>query len=215
MVIDEEFIKDGITGELISELIARHEIGNTRLNRLMDYYLGRHEILSRERSNDKIANNRIICNHAKYIVDMIKSYLVGNPVSYACSDIYDISAVKNCYIDQDIESLDSEIEKEMSIYGKFFSFQQYFLCFFRATVHIRCHFEKVIDIFIAFNINFFFCLDCVNQFKPFVLFFFQRIFVWCFVQSFFQLPQMFWRRYNIKEYAFFLQYSIELFYGQR
>ena len=71
MVIDEEFIKDGITGELISELIARHEVGNTRLNRLMDYYLGRHEILSRERSNDKIANNRIICNHAKYIVDMI------------------------------------------------------------------------------------------------------------------------------------------------
>ena len=118
MVIDEDLIKDGITGEIICELIARHEAGNTRLKRLMDYYLGRHEILGRERTNDKIANNRIICNHVKYIVDMIKSYLVGNPVSYACSDIYDISALKNCYTDQDIESIDGAIEKEMSIYGK-------------------------------------------------------------------------------------------------
>ena len=82
MVIDEEVIKDGISGEIICALIARHETENERLNRLMGYYLGNHDIISRTRSNDKIANNRIVCNHAKYIVDMIKSYLVGNPVAY-------------------------------------------------------------------------------------------------------------------------------------
>lgn len=118
MVIDEEIIKDGISGEIICELIARHETENGRLNRLMDYYLGKHDIVSRKRSSDKIANNRIICNHAKYIVDMIKSYLLGNPVAYKCNEIYDISAIKDCYTEQDIESIDCEIEKEMSIYGK-------------------------------------------------------------------------------------------------
>lgn len=118
MVIDEEIISEGISAEFLAELISRHSEGYGRLKRLNDYYLGRHEILNRTRTSDKIANNRIICNHAKYIVDMIKSYLVGTPISYVCSDNYDIEAIKNCYLEQDMASLDAEIEKEMSICGK-------------------------------------------------------------------------------------------------
>lgn len=118
MVIDEEIIAEGITPEIIAELIERHSIQNGRIKRLMDYYLGKHDILNRTRTSDKISNNRIVCNHAKYVVDMIKSYLLGNPVSYTCSEGYDIEALKNCYIEQDIAGLDAELEKEMSICGK-------------------------------------------------------------------------------------------------
>ena len=118
MVIDEEILKDGINEKLIAELINRHGTECGRIKRLIDYYLGKHEILNRERIGDKTANNRILCNHAKYIVDMIKSYLVGNPVSYVCSEDYDIEAVKNCYIEQDMASIDTELEKEMSICGR-------------------------------------------------------------------------------------------------
>lgn len=75
MVIDEEIISAGITPQILSELITRHGNGTQRLEKLMDYYLGRHDILNRKRTSDKISNNRIICNHAKYIVDMTKSYL--------------------------------------------------------------------------------------------------------------------------------------------
>ena len=64
-----------------------------------------------------MANNRIMCNHAKYITDMTQSYLVGNPVTYAVSDEYDIEAIKNEYLEQDMPSVDSEIVKNMSIYG--------------------------------------------------------------------------------------------------
>ena len=118
MVIDEEIISAGITPQILSELITRHGNGTQRLEKLMDYYLGRHDILNRKRTSDKISNNRIICNHAKYIVDMTKSYLVGNPISYVCSDEYDIEALKNCYCEQDMASLDAELEREMSIYGR-------------------------------------------------------------------------------------------------
>lgn len=118
MVIDEEIIRSGIDSRILSELIERHRQGNSRISHLMDYYLGKHNIINRRRSGDKIANNRIICNHAKYIVDMAKSYLVGNPVTYACSENYNIEAVKNCYEEQDMASIDAELEKEMSICGR-------------------------------------------------------------------------------------------------
>ena len=78
----------------------------------------KHAICERRRSSDNIANNKIVCNHAKYIVDIAKNYLVGNPVAYSCSDGYDIEAVKNCFAVQDMPSLDAEFEKTMSIFGK-------------------------------------------------------------------------------------------------
>lgn len=117
MIIDEEILKDGITDTILAKLIARHSLEQERYKKLGDYYLGNHAICSRRRKSDTAANNRIVCNHAKYIVDIAKSYLVGNPISYACSEGYDIEAVKNSYIVQDMPSIDAELEKTMSIYG--------------------------------------------------------------------------------------------------
>lgn len=117
MIIDEEVFKEGVTDKILAKLIARHSLAQERYRRLGDYYLGNHAITSRRRASDKASNNRIVCNHAKYVVDVAKSYLVGNPVSYSCSDGYDIEAVKNSYIVQDMPSIDAELEKMMSIYG--------------------------------------------------------------------------------------------------
>lgn len=118
MIIDESVLKDGISTEILSELIMRHQSERERLQTLKNYYLGEHDIKNRRRLSSSVSNNRLVCNHAKYIVDMIKSYLVGNPVSYSCSDGYDIEAVKNCYFTQDIAHVDCELEKQMGIYGK-------------------------------------------------------------------------------------------------
>ena len=120
MIIDEEILKGGITDTILAKLIARHQLLGERYQKLGDYYLGNHAICSRRRASDRAANNKIVCNHAKYIVDIAKSYLVGNPISYACSDGYDIEAVKNSYIVQDMPSIDAELEKTMSIYGTAF-----------------------------------------------------------------------------------------------
>lgn len=118
MIIDEAILRDGMTDVIIAKLISRHSLEQERFAKLYDYYIGKHAICERKRSSDNIANNRIVCNHAKYIVDIAKSYLVGNPVSYTCSDGYDIEAVKNSFAVQDMPSVDAELEKVMSIYGK-------------------------------------------------------------------------------------------------
>lgn len=120
MVIDRKFFEDGITPEILAKLISRHagEVG--RYNHLMNYYLGNHAINSRRRVSEAASNNRIVCNHAKYIVDITKSYLLGNPVTYSCDADYSIDAVKDAYAAQDISSVDTAIEKQMSIYGKSF-----------------------------------------------------------------------------------------------
>lgn len=122
MIIDEEILKDGLNEIVLQKLIARHMLEGERYERLRNYYNGRHDIMSRRRLSDGVANNRVVCNHAKYIVDIAKSYLVGNPITYTCSDGYDIEAVKNSFIMQDMASIDAELEKTMSIYGHAYEF---------------------------------------------------------------------------------------------
>lgn len=117
MIIDESVFKDGLSTKILAELIARHTQGKDRLYRLRDYYCGRHSILNRSRKSSSAVNNRLVCNHAKYIVDMAQSYLLGNPVSYAASEGFDIEPIKDSYLIFDSAALDAELEKSMSIYG--------------------------------------------------------------------------------------------------
>lgn len=118
MIINEELIADGITPYIIAKLIEKHSAVHERFTMLHNYYISEHAIKNRVRKSKDAANNKIICNHAKYITDMLKSYMVGNPVTYAASEEYDIEALKNAYLEQDIASLDSELVKSMSIYGR-------------------------------------------------------------------------------------------------
>lgn len=118
MIIDEKILESGITSKLAADLIEQHETELPRLIKLRDYYLGRHDILNRLRASEGTANNRVVCNHAKYIVDMAQSYLTGNKISYAVSEGYDIEAVKNAYEEQDIACMDSELSKTVNIYGR-------------------------------------------------------------------------------------------------
>lgn len=94
MIIDEKIIADGITPELLYKLITKHESGLEKYHKLRRYYAGDHDIKRRRRSSDNVANNKVVCNYAKYITDMSTSYLIGIPVSYAASEGYDIEALK-------------------------------------------------------------------------------------------------------------------------
>lgn len=118
MIIDEELIAGEITPQILAKLIEKHSATLERYNKLYNYYKGEHNILHRLKTSEGTANNKIICNHAKYIVEMCVSYMVGNPVTYSASEEYDIEALKNSYLEQDIASLDSALVKAMSIYGR-------------------------------------------------------------------------------------------------
>jgi SPP1 family phage portal protein len=79
--------------------------------------MGNHEIFNRTKENDGLKNNKVMINHAKYITDMAVGYLLGNPVDYQASDGYDIEPIIDAYARQTINDLDSEIAKDVSIYG--------------------------------------------------------------------------------------------------
>ena len=66
-----------VTPQLAMRFAKRHQNeAIRRFDMLDDYYCGRHEILRRSKEKD-LANNRLVCNHAKYISDMAIGYLIG------------------------------------------------------------------------------------------------------------------------------------------
>ena len=107
-----------ITNQVLNDVIQYNEKYVERFKYLENYYLGKHKILVREKENDGLKNNKVVINHAKYITDTNVGYLLGNPVDYQVSDgDFDISAVLEAYKKQTINDLDTEIAKDVSIYG--------------------------------------------------------------------------------------------------
>jgi len=108
-----------ITKDVIIDAIGYNEDLKGRFDRLEMYYFGKHDILNRDRG-DQLINNRIVVNHAKYITDTNIGYLLGNPVEYQVdSSAKDttIDPVLEAYKKQTISDLDSEIAKDVSIFG--------------------------------------------------------------------------------------------------
>ena len=105
-----------ITNQVLNDVIAYNERCKERFNMLENYYLGKHGILKRDR-DDRLSNNKVVVNHAKYITDTNVGYLLGNPVDYQASEGHDIEALLDAYKRQTINDLDSEIAKDVSIFG--------------------------------------------------------------------------------------------------
>lgn len=119
---NKELTVDDISAKDVKAAIDWNKKTNgERLKKLYDYYLGEHEILERQTSSG--VNNKVVVNHAKYITDINIGYLLGNPVGYTATaaeegkDEPDIEPVLDEYKDQTINDLDSEIAKDVSIFG--------------------------------------------------------------------------------------------------
>lgn len=105
-----------ITNQILNDVIAYNEKYKERYQMLENYYLGKQAILSRAKG-DSLKNNKVMVNHAKYITDTNVGYLLGNPVDYQVSAGYDIEPILDAYKRQTINDLDSEIAKDISIFG--------------------------------------------------------------------------------------------------
>lgn len=105
-----------ITNQVLNDVIAYNERYKDRFNMLENYYLGKHGILDRTK-DDRLSNNKVVVNHAKYITDTNVGYLLGNPVDYQASEGLDIEPLLDAYKKQTINDLDSEIAKDVSIFG--------------------------------------------------------------------------------------------------
>lgn len=107
-----------ITNKILNDVIAYNEEYKKRYQMLENYYLGKHDITKRNK-DERLSNNKVMVNHAKYITDTNVGYLLGNPVDYQVtdSDKYDIEPLLDAYKKQTINDLDSEIAKDVSIFG--------------------------------------------------------------------------------------------------
>lgn len=105
-----------ITNAVLNDVISYNEKYKERYDRLEHYYLGKHDIFNRSKE-DRLKNNKVMINHAKYITDTNVGYLLGNPVDYQPSTGYDIEAILDAYKKQTINDLDTEIAKDVSIFG--------------------------------------------------------------------------------------------------
>lgn len=110
---------------LLRNCIQKHQSQNERFKKLHDYYYGEHDIKNRVRDNPKAPNNKLVCNHAEYIVDMSTGYFLGNPIKYKTESIdsdsgnkeLDITPITDNFKDVDIHSHDVELDRDRSIYG--------------------------------------------------------------------------------------------------
>jgi SPP1 family phage portal protein len=76
--LDDAFIVKAIRDKLQA---------NFRLQRLQDYYEGKHNILLRTYADSTKPNNKIIVNYCKNIADFLTAYLVGIPVEYEAPQV--------------------------------------------------------------------------------------------------------------------------------
>lgn len=107
-----------ITTEVVVQYIKRHQELLPRYQKLADYYNGFHAILSRVKKGNNLANNRIVCNHAKHITDTVTGYLVGNPVRYKPREEgQNIDRVTEWLRRADADTQDMDVAKDASIFG--------------------------------------------------------------------------------------------------
>lgn len=105
-----------ITPKLAAKFMLRHSVENERLDRLYSYYIGEHDILSRTRHGNT-PDNRLVCNHAKYITDCTTGYFLGEPVKYTSRSGRDISGIKTALARCDSETQDIDLARYSSIFG--------------------------------------------------------------------------------------------------
>lgn len=106
-----------INAQVLQAVIDYNDLLAPRFNKMENYYFGKHAVLDRTKLDNDI-NNRIVINHAKYITDTNIGYLLGTPVDYKANDEkVDIEPVIEAYRNQNISDLDSEIAKDISIFG--------------------------------------------------------------------------------------------------
>ena len=105
------------SAELLNYCLQEHQKQLARLEQLSEYYDGDQKIKSREKDNKSAPNNKLLINHAKYVVDMNVGFMVGNPIAYVQANADDISPILEEYERVDIVSHDTELEKDLSTFG--------------------------------------------------------------------------------------------------
>ena len=115
---DKALMDNGVPSqELIRGVVAEFQKGAVARTVLWNYYQRQHDILNRTRV-DGLPNNKLVHDFPGYIVNMAVGYLVGNAVGYSVEgQEAALAAVLDAYKRDSVDSVDSEIAVDASVFG--------------------------------------------------------------------------------------------------
>lgn len=103
---------------MLRSVIDEHRGGIKRLERLHNYYTGRHSIEDRIRA-DGLPNVKMVHDLPRYIVTMASGYLIGKPVSYGTSENEAaLQTIVDAFDAANVESVDAELASNASEFGR-------------------------------------------------------------------------------------------------
>ena len=107
-----------ITIQEAQALIKQQENNDMkRLNKLKDYYDGRHKILEKGVRADRTVPTKIVNNYSKVITKQCTGYFIGNPITYSGENLEDVMDLFKLNYET---SHNAELATIASIYGKAF-----------------------------------------------------------------------------------------------
>lgn len=108
-----------VTPEVACKFIKEHTSHtHARYDALERYYEGNHPICGRKKRS-VLANNKLVCNHAKYISDTCVGYFAGNPVKYSGEGIEPLLELLRA---ADSDTQDIDLAQKASIFGTAYEF---------------------------------------------------------------------------------------------
>lgn len=103
----------------ILEAIQRIRSKRPERQRLLDYYMGKHDILERKMRDPHKPNNRVVNNYARLITDTMTGYFVGKPVVYGVppGDDATLEVLQGIMDYNDESDQNADLSDDMSIFG--------------------------------------------------------------------------------------------------
>lgn len=105
-----------ITPEVLKSCIAEHQQSVARLDKLYNYYKGKHEILNKTNVNPLAPNNKLVAPNPYYITTVANGFTFATPLSYKSES--NIDNLLNEYKVAKVSSHDSELGEDLSIFGR-------------------------------------------------------------------------------------------------
>lgn len=106
-----------LTHELLLKFIDKHKVRCIRYDKLYNMYIGEHQILKQNPKANSKPDNRLIANHAKYIVDTENGFFIGIPIKIAHKNENVAKYIKDIHRRNDIDNVYAEISKLSAIFG--------------------------------------------------------------------------------------------------
>lgn len=109
--------EQALTPELIRKYIENNRKEDRRIEKLREYYLGKHDISKRTMDDSSKPNNKIVNPYAAYITDLMTGYFMGEPVKYTSSDEELLDTLKAIFNYNDEGAENAELAASASICG--------------------------------------------------------------------------------------------------